>query len=375
MRKLSKFLATGTMVVMLAVSGLGVTKAKAASTSNVKLTAYNSKGTKVYVNATKDLQVTWYTSGWYKGTLKYTNYTKKNGKWVKGTKTSTIYVPSSSVKKYTTNTTSWVKTTKEIDDAFLKNNGKSENPIIAKGSYIYKSSNDKDFLYAHDSKGNSVKAKTISPINSYAESYDVYDDFDKDGIADWEDDDVDNDGITNYDDYDNDNDGIADDIEYYYYQDFDGDGIVNIDDDETIDYSKFVLDNDTDNDGIKNDNDLGYVTKYSTWSEEYWVSYVDYYKKTTTKSYYKTTKATQAYSFVWKNDGITLAEYNKIKLGMTYDQVVSITHDKGILQYSYSGKGYSFKEYEFRQDGDEYKYAWIDFDNGKVSYKSEDNLH
>jgi len=60
---------------------------------------------------------------------------------------------------------------------------------------------------------------------------------------------------------------------------------------------------------------------------------------------------------------------------MTYKQVVAITHDKGILLSSYSGSGMSYKQYEFRQEKDEYKYAFIQFINGKVGSKIMANLY
>jgi hypothetical protein len=387
MIRLVKFLT----IVILAFglfSGLGTTNADAStvSQSSYKLTAYNSKGIKVNVNTSKDLVVTKVSGmSWYKGTLKYTSYQKVKGKWIKGTKTATIYVPSSKVKKYTTSTSKWVKETGTLEDAYF-NVGEKNLQTMPKGSSIYKSAKENAYLYVQDSNGKTVIAKTIETEDVYVDSYEVYDDFDKDGIEDKDDNDVDGDGINNYydtygnnGDYDNDNDGIIDNIEYYYYQDADNDGIVNIDD-EDYNYSNFdtiTLDNDVDNDGIANDVDEGFVTKWNKFGETYYVSYVDYDKQTTTKSVYKTASSTQAYTkiYVAPKPGITLSRYNNIKIGMTYNQVVAITHDKGILISSYSSSRTNYEQYEFRQDNDEYKYAFISFVNGKVKSKIEADLY
>lgn len=381
MKKLIRVLTIVALTVGL-LTGIGTTKTDASTLSQAsyKLTAYNSKGKKVNVNTSKGLIVTKVSGkSWYKGTLKYTSYKKVNGKWKKATKTATIFVPSSKVKKYTTTTSQWVKGTDEITTGFFIVNNPASIVTIPKGSSIYKTNKDNSFLYVQDSKGKNVIAKTLESQNVYVDTYDVNDDFDKDGIANYEDDDVDNDSVHNDSDYDNDNDGIIDNIEYYYYQDADNDGIPNIDD-EDYDYSNFyniTLDNDVDNDSISNEDDLGYVTKWNKFGETYYVSYVDYDKKTTSKSVYKTASSTQAYTkiYVAPPKGITLARYNKIKIGMTYKQVVAITHDKGILLSSYSGSGMSYKQYEFRQDKDEYKYAFIQFINGKVESKIMANLY
>lgn len=361
--------------------GMGAPNAAAKTTqASYKLSAYNSKGKKVYVTASKGLVVTKVSGkSWYKGSLKYTTYKKVNGKWKKGTKTATIYIPASKVKKYTTKMTKWVKGTDEIETAYFKVNKSTSDVAVPKGSSIYKTNKENGFLYVQDSKGKNVIAKTIASESVYVDTYDQYDDFDKDGIVDDKDNDVDNDGIRNDSDYDNDNDGIIDNIEYYYYQDDDHDGIANIND-EDFDYSNLdniTLDDDVDNDGISNDDDEGFVTKWNKFGESYWVSYVDYDKKTTTKSVYKTSTSTQAYTKIYTapKPGITLARYNQIKIGMTYNQVVAITHDKGILLSSYSGYGTTYKDYEFRQDKDEFKYAWISFENGKVTSKAQANLY
>ena len=190
--------------------------------------------------------------------------------------------------------------------------------MIPKGSSIYKTDKENGYLYVQDSKGKNVIAKTIESNNVYVDNNEVNDDFDKDGIADYEDYDIDNDGVLNDSDYDNDNDGTIDNIEYYFYQDDDKDGIANINDDDydQINFDNITLDQDVDNDGIANDDDVGYVTKWNDFGENYLVSYVDYDKKKITKSVYKTTSSTQAYTKIYVapvKNGITSAEYNKLK--------------------------------------------------------------
>ena len=127
MGKLIKVLVTVLLLISIA-GGWFTTKAEAStSQADYKLSAYNSKGKKVYVNAPKGMVVTKVSGkSWYKGSLKYTSYKKVSGKWTKYIKTSTIYVPSSKVKGYSkttstvkpVTTTKWVKKIKTVKGWF-----------------------------------------------------------------------------------------------------------------------------------------------------------------------------------------------------------------------------------------------------------------
>jgi hypothetical protein len=73
------------------------------------------------------------------------------------------------------------------------------------------------------------------------------------------------------------------------------------------------------------------------------------------------------------NDGVTLEQYNKIKIGMTYDEVVRITGKDGKLFVSDStGLGES-QTYTW-SSGYVLSGATIDFFNGKVTFKTQSGL-
>ncbi|MET3194685.1 DUF3862 domain-containing protein [Gottfriedia sp. OAE603] len=386
-KRLKLFIATVFTLTMF----VGIAGNAEASTSQAsyKLTAYNSKGKKVNVNAPKGLVVTWYKTGWYKGTYKYANYTKKNGKWVKGTKSATIFVQSSKVKKYTTTTNKWIKTTKEIKKAYLKvdpNNysycvgddsgyGCDDIITVSKGSNVYKSKNNNDFLYAQDSKGKNIKVIINNNYDAYAEF--VYNDPEKNSLNN----DFDNDGIANVLDKDMDGDGIDNFGNYNY----------------NGEYYDFEEDYDIDGNGIEDNEE--YVAGYPSILSSPWVvvdawvdtgdgggyfddssviSYTDYdYKKVTTSTS-KISESTQAYTKVYvppAKNGITLAEFNKIKTGMTYQQVVQIIGENGTLDASSSGYGTTIKVYSWSQKNSTYGgSASILFENNKVQSKSQAGL-
>lgn len=70
------------------------------------------------------------------------------------------------------------------------------------------------------------------------------------------------------------------------------------------------------------------------------------------------------------NDGITLDEYNRIEIGMTYDEVVKIVGKDGKLFVS-SDIGFGESSTYTWSSGYGISNATIMFDNGKVSYKTQ----
>ena len=93
------------------------TQAYTKASKNAKLTARNSKGKVINVKIPTKNVMTKYNASWYKDSFKYTTYVKVKGKWVKQTKTATVYVPAKYVKGYTSS--SWVKKTKKVDKGFF----------------------------------------------------------------------------------------------------------------------------------------------------------------------------------------------------------------------------------------------------------------
>jgi hypothetical protein len=382
MKKLVKLLIVGALVISL-VTEIGTHKVNAStvSQSSYKLTAYNSKGKKVNVNASKGLVVKKVSGkSWYKSSLKYTTYKKVKGKWKKVTKTTTVYIPSSKVKGSTKKTYKWVKQTKKAEAYFKADKQNQLNELkgidmeIAKNSSFTLNPNNPYLAYVEDYSGKMVFAKTLDKTIISAFTY-IYDDFDGDGNYDdfcsedgW--DKVCGDGKGDIDN-DVDGDGIIDRTVWtggknnwsaYNDKDLDNDGIPN------------DVDDDNDNDGILNDIDKSRLVDFGKGN----VSYIDYdHKLISSITTYKTTTKTQAYTkiYVAPKPGITLSRYNQIKLGMPYKQVIAITHDKGILIASYSGYRSTYWSYEFRQDRDPLQVAWIDFENGKVVSKAQANLH
>lgn len=96
----------------------------------------------------------------------------------------------------------------------------------------------------------------------------------------------------------------------------------------------------------------------------------------TTKTTYKTTFSTQAYTKIYvapAKNGITLSEYNKLKKGMTYQQVVDIVGEKGTLDSSTTGYGITIKIYSWNQKST-YGVASVLFENNKLESKSQAGL-
>ncbi|MBI0577735.1 hypothetical protein IEC97_10210 [Neobacillus cucumis] len=89
---------------------------KTASTSS-KLTAKNYLGKTVNVKVPAGNVMTKINTYWTKDSFKYTDYVKVKGKWIKQTKTATIYVPSKYVKGYTSYF--WKKYTKKRTGYFF----------------------------------------------------------------------------------------------------------------------------------------------------------------------------------------------------------------------------------------------------------------
>lgn len=81
-----------------------------------KLTARNYKGKVVNVKVPAKNAMTKHNTSWYKDSFSYKTYVKTKGKWVKKTKTATVYIPAKYVKKYTSNV--WTKYTKKAKGYF-----------------------------------------------------------------------------------------------------------------------------------------------------------------------------------------------------------------------------------------------------------------
>jgi hypothetical protein len=321
MGKIIKLLMVAALALGL-LTGISTNKADAAtvSQSSYKLTAYNSKGKKINVNASKGLVVQKVSGkSWYKGSLKYTTYKKVRGKWKKDTKTTTIYVPASKVQKYTSVITSkkpvtitnWIKKIKTVKGYFYGEDFGKENDEEVKTGELVKAGTGISIITEYDRNGYGYGLEGLSVEDNYGKTHDYS-------------------AITLEDVV------VTQDPLYHEL------GYANV---------KYV------------DYDPKYETAYKTVK--------------TPKSLYKTKTSTQAYTkiYVAPKPGITLSRYNKIKIGMTYNQVVAITHDKGILKSSYSSSRTSSKLYEFRQDKDKYKYAYISFVNGRVKSMMEENLY
>lgn len=72
--------------------------------------------------------------------------------------------------------------------------------------------------------------------------------------------------------------------------------------------------------------------------------------------------------------GITMAEYNKLKDGMSYQQVVNIIGGEGKLGTSSSYQGYTVKGYSWSGETNPNAFATIVFSNGKLSAKTQIGL-
>lgn len=92
------------------------TQAYTRASTKSKLTARNYKGKLVNVKVPAKNAVKKHNTSWYKDSFNYTTYVKTKGKWVKKTKTATVYIPAKYVKKYTSNV--WTKYTKKAKGYF-----------------------------------------------------------------------------------------------------------------------------------------------------------------------------------------------------------------------------------------------------------------
>lgn len=92
------------------------TQAYTRASTKYKLTARNYKGKLVNVKVPAKNAMTKHNTSWYKDSFSYTTYVKTKGKWVKKTKTATVYIPAKYVKKYTSNV--WTKYTKKAKGYF-----------------------------------------------------------------------------------------------------------------------------------------------------------------------------------------------------------------------------------------------------------------
>lgn len=69
---------------------------------------------------------------------------------------------------------------------------------------------------------------------------------------------------------------------------------------------------------------------------------------------------------------LTMAKYNKIKNGMTYNQVVSIIGKKGEEITNTEFKGTKAATYKWT--GEDYTFIFCNFKNDKLAFKSQANL-
>lgn len=362
------------VLISLAVM-VGFTAKTEASTSqeSYKLTAYNSQGKKVNVNAPKNMVVT-KVSGkdWYKGSFNYTSYKKVGKKWVKQSKNTTVYVPSSKVKGSTKKTYKWVREVRSTVAHFKADKQNQFKELKGFDMLIAKGTEFEDVL-ASNSEGKLVPAKTLNDVVMDADTY-IYDDFDGDGNFDdfcsidgWDktcgdgkgdiDNDVDGDNIIDRTNFS----GGKYNWSVYIDTDIDNDGIFN------------DVDNDNDNDGIPNDIDKSRLVEYGKAT----VSYADYdHKLISSKTTYKTTASTQSYTKIYVapvKNGITLSEYNQIKIGMTYQQVVKIIGENGKLESSATGYKTTIKIYSWNQKNT-YGTASILFENSRLTSKAQAGL-
>ncbi|MBT2738103.1 hypothetical protein [Bacillus sp. ISL-7] len=79
------------------------------------------------------------------------------------------------------------------------------------------------------------------------------------------------------------------------------------------------------------------------------------------------------------NNGITLAEYNQVKNGMTYNQVLSLTGQNLKLTFSSEYSGWTSKYYEWNYEKMtettyDIRYADFYFDNDQLTLKSQYGL-
>jgi hypothetical protein len=69
---------------------------------------------------------------------------------------------------------------------------------------------------------------------------------------------------------------------------------------------------------------------------------------------------------------VTVANYNRVRIGMTYPQVAAIFRGPGVLAVEMKFAGYKAEMYQWSGPGG--GYALISFENGRVSEKEQSNL-
>lgn len=69
---------------------------------------------------------------------------------------------------------------------------------------------------------------------------------------------------------------------------------------------------------------------------------------------------------------VTVANYNRVQIGMTYPQVAAIFGGPGVLTVEGEIAGQRFEVYQWKGPGG--AYALISFENGRVSDKEQSNL-
>ena len=104
-----------------------------------------------------------------------------------------------------------------------------------------------------------------------------------------------------------------------------------------------------------------------------------YVKGYTNFVWQKYTKKATGYFWTPVNNGITLAEYNQVKSGMTYNQVLSLTGQNLTMTYSSEYDGWTSKSYEWKYEkmtetAYDLRYVMLDFEDGKLTYKSQFGL-
>ncbi|MBV7509547.1 hypothetical protein KW850_30895 [Bacillus sp. sid0103] len=144
------------------------------------------------------------------------------------------------------------------------------------------------------------------------------------------------------------------------------------------------------------------MTKINTYWTKDSFKYTDYVKvkgkwikQTKTATIYVPSKYVKGYtSYVWKkytkkatgyfftpvNNGITLDEYNLLRVGIDYNSVVQATGEKMILTSKSSKDGNSYKSYEWEYDVTKdnnwiWKWVLLDFKNGKLVFKHQSGLY
>lgn len=72
------------------------------------------------------------------------------------------------------------------------------------------------------------------------------------------------------------------------------------------------------------------------------------------------------------DDGLTMAKFDQLKEGMTYNEVVEILGRNGVEKSSSRVGTTKIATYEFKGNG--YEYIFCNFTNNKMTFKSQANL-